>query len=75
MSEIGEEILRLGSFKAKYLVTGNWDYKFAKADGTVSTLSSANSRRTANMKPTSFDPFSYQPKKLPNPIIDPRKRK
>lgn len=59
MSDIGEEILRLGSYKSKHLVTGNWDFKFAKADGTVSTLSSANSRRTSNIKPTSFNPFSY----------------
>lgn len=75
MSDIGEEIIRLGSYKAKHLVTGNWDFKYKKPDGTVSTLSSANSRRTAHIKPTSFNPFEYQPKKLLHPVPENNKKR
>ena len=75
MSNIGEEIIRLGSFKAKHLVTGNWDFKFPKPDGTVSTVSSANSHRTANIKPTDYNPFDYVPKEPTLPVREKSNRK
>ena len=61
ISHIGDEIIRLGSYKAKHLVTGNWDFKFPKPDGTIDTLSSAHSRRTSNIKVTQFNAREYQP--------------
>lgn len=56
-------------------MTGNWDFKFPKPDGTVSTLSSANSRRTSNIKPTNFNAFDYQPKNVVNPMMEVKKKK
>ena len=69
MSNIGDGIIRLGSFKAKHLITGNWDFKFPKPDGTVDTLSSAHSRRTGNVKVTQFNPREYQPTRATQSLL------
>ena len=69
MSNIGDQIIRLGSYKAKHLVTGNWDFKFPKPDGTVDTLSSANSRRTGNIKVTQFNPRVYAPSQATQSLL------
>ena len=39
VSKIGDEILKIGSYKAKHLVTGNWQFKQYNPDGTVRPLS------------------------------------
>lgn len=69
MTNIGHEIIRLGSYKAKHLVTGNWDFKYPKGDGKLSTVSSANSRRTGNIKVTSYNPHDYKPSKETHNIL------
>lgn len=69
MSKIGAEIIRIGSYKAKHMTTGNWDFKFPKRNGTVSEVSSAQSNRIGNLKPTLFNPLIYQPKKPLGPPL------
>ena len=34
-SNIGEEILKVGSYEAKWMSTGNWQFKNYKADGSI----------------------------------------
>ena len=38
LSKIGDEILKIGSYKAKHLVTGNWQFKQYNADGSIRAL-------------------------------------
>lgn len=76
MSKIGAEIIRLGSYKAKHMTTGNWDFKFPKRDGTVSVVSSAQSNRIGNLKPNQFNPLIYKSNKpLGPPLVLDKKMK
>ena len=59
LSKIGDEILKIGSYKAKHLVTGNWQFKQYHADGTIRALS-RNSKRPGMDKITEYNPFDYK---------------
>lgn len=58
MTEIGEQILKLGSSKAKNICTGNWDNLFVegKRNGTSTSF------RPGNIKITEFDAQNYKEK-------------
>ena len=60
LTEIGEQILKIGSQKAKFICTGNWDNMFVEKKG-----SSHSSYRPSFTKVTSFDAQNYveRPKK------------
>lgn len=57
LTEIGEQILLIGSQKAKFICTGNWDFKFPKREGELS--SAASSFRPGFEKITTFDAQNY----------------
>ena len=64
LSEIGQQILKLGSKKAGYICTGDWEdplgYKKLAAKGFVETTGSFGPNKS---KVTSFDPFNYSEEK------------
>lgn len=57
LTEIGEQILLIGSQKAKFICTGNWDFKFPKREGQLS--SAASSFRPGFEKITGFDAQTF----------------
>lgn len=63
LTEIGQQILKIGSQKAKFICTGNWEFKFARKDGV---LPSSQSTRPNMKKITDFDASTFieKPKKV-----------
>lgn len=59
LSKIGDEILRIGSYQAKHLVTGNWQFKQYNADGSIRELSK-HSKRPGMDKITEYNPFDHK---------------
>jgi hypothetical protein len=55
LTEIGKQILLIGSQKAKFICTGQWDFEYTKGQQT----STKSSFRPGNEKITNFNAFDF----------------
>lgn len=70
LTEIGEQILLIGSQKAKFICTGQWDFDFKKKNGDSKISSAKSTFRPGFEKITSFNAFDYVE---PEPIVKHKK--